>query len=197
MTKRMIDADALLGFAKKQLEISRYAIDSSDTNFKLKDTHKGCVIILESFIEKIQELATPTEPQESNFDADGWCWDFDKFKDYYSDNGFLIKTETGWTTIRSREQYRLCLKGVVAWRPLPTHAPEPQESNFDADGWCYDMDLLHSHENVLLYVINPDLKTKRATTGMRIDKDFYFARVSERDKAIAWRPLPTPPKDKL
>ena len=75
-------------------------------------------------------------------------------------------------------------------------AIEPQESIFDADGWCWDMDLAPENENVILYIVNPDLKTKRATTGMRIGKEFYFARVSERDRPIAWKPL-TLPKDKL
>lgn len=79
---------------------------------------------------------------------------------------------------------------------LATPAPEPQESIFDADRWCWDMDSLHDYGDVLLYVINPDLKTKRATVGKKIDKNFYFARVSERDRPNAWRPLPTLPKDK-
>jgi hypothetical protein len=76
---------------------------------------------------------------------------------------------------------------------LATPAPEPQESIFDADGWCWDMDLTPDSENVIFYITNLDLKIKRASTGMKIGKEFYFPMVSEKDKPIAWRPLPTLP----
>ena len=76
---------------------------------------------------------------------------------------------------------------------LATPAPEPQESIFDADGWCWDMNKAPSNENVIFYITNLDLKTKRASTGMRVHKEFCFPMVSEKDKAIAWRPMPKLP----
>ncbi len=68
MTKRMIDADALdklIKFCIKQKEISQNIIDSHDSgiDFVTRNRHYGSVIIANSFIEKINELATPAEPQ--------------------------------------------------------------------------------------------------------------------------------------
>jgi hypothetical protein len=106
-----IDADALLEWINKNTQEGEWCGANG---------WQADIVFLSELIEKINDLATPTpKPQESIFDADGWCWDFNKFKDYYSEYGFLIKTETGYTTIRCGEQYRLCLKGAIAWRPLP------------------------------------------------------------------------------
>jgi hypothetical protein len=108
MTNKMIDADIL---SEKLRELASFIKDAyTDESYK--------VVELKDAIQAIYELATP-EPKES-VDADGWCFDFNKFKDYYSEYGFLIKTDTSYTTIKCGEQYRLCLKGVIAWRPLPT-----------------------------------------------------------------------------
>jgi hypothetical protein len=104
MTNKMIDADALLRWIKATKGLFD---DETLDDFYL------------STLNKINELATPAKPQESIFDANGWCWDFNKFKDYYSEYGFLIKTDQSYTTIKCGEQYRLCLKGVIAWQPLP------------------------------------------------------------------------------
>lgn len=110
MTKRMIDADVL---SKKLEELANF----------IKDAYTGVsykVLEVKDAIQVINDFATTApEPQESIFNAKGWCWDINKFKNYYSDNGFLIKTEYGYTTIRCGEQYRLRLKDFIAWRPLP------------------------------------------------------------------------------
>lgn len=110
MTKKMIDADALLDILKDDCLSKRVngkkVIYLDDVAFHITNM--------------IYKLYPQLIPQESIFDADGWCYDFDKFKDYFSENGYLIKTETDYTTIKCGHQYRLCLKDVIAWRPLPT-----------------------------------------------------------------------------
>ena len=67
MTNKMIDVDVLteeLAKIKGNLnfcnDAGRYWLDVA--------------------IETINELATPAEPQESIFDADGWCWDMSLLK---------------------------------------------------------------------------------------------------------------------
>jgi hypothetical protein len=78
MTKRMIDADELIEFI--------FNCDS------ILDLSLG-------ILSKINELATPAEPQESIFDADGWCWDMNLaphdgcnllLKNYNSDDFFIM-----------------------------------------------------------------------------------------------------------
>ena len=84
--------------------------------------------------------------------------------------------------------YGFLLKKI---KELSTPAPEPQQSIFDADGWCWDMDLVPDRQSVILCIDNPCFK-RRATTGMRIDKEFSFAMVSERDNPVAWKLLTIP-----
>lgn len=78
MTKRMIDADALL----EKIHNTMQDI-FSDSLVALP--HKGILRdvsveeILYCMQDYIEQIATPApEPQESIFDADGWCWDMEK-----------------------------------------------------------------------------------------------------------------------
>jgi hypothetical protein len=195
MSKKMIDADVLLSFAKKQLEISRYAIDSSDTNFQLKDTHKGCVIILEAFIEKINELATPApEPQESIFDAHAFnLKEESRHSQYWRPNDILISNQD--TTIKLSADNFNChklrkLRNITAEQrclyskicELADRLDEKiqRENIFDADGWCWDASKAPETEVILLY-----------KSGAVID-----GCVTPLKNIKAWRPLPTPPKAK-
>ena len=67
MTEKMIDADELLYWLDKNFE---YCNDVHNVEIK--------AISFKFLLKKINELATPApEPQESIFDADGWCHNMD------------------------------------------------------------------------------------------------------------------------
>lgn len=193
MSKRMIDADALLKQIKNQYNTFAYHEKifndeleniKKDTIEKIIYTFKKCLIPKQKFfigqeVLYFHEFASSRGKIES-------C-------EYKKQQEFIAV----WTEI-GKWVYKINGKLIheEKIKELATPVPEPQESIFDAEGWCWDMDSLHDNGDVLLYVINPDLKTKRATVGKKIDKNFYFARVSERDRPNAWKPLPTLPKDK-
>lgn len=125
MNKRMIDADALL---------------SALVNKKPKAIHNPPVAIgYEQAICDLQMLISelPT-PQESIFDADGWCWDMEKApKDGSVFLGIIEVASTNFSTEGMPEQSVSmiawdCIKEdfvdivcektiikVIAWRPLP------------------------------------------------------------------------------
>jgi len=126
MTKRILDADALL----LRIKNSSFLKDKSNMDTMQACREIGFKSALDYVIDSINELATPAEPQESIFDADGWCW---------------------------------------------------------------DMDLAPDSENVIFYITNFNLKTKRAATGKRINKHFYFSMESGKDEPVAWQPLPKLP----
>jgi hypothetical protein len=151
MTNKIIDADALeklTEFCIKQKEISQNIIDSYDigVDFVARHTHRGCVVIANAFIEKINELATPApEPQES-VDAEGWCWDLDLAPKDGTDILVFVESSvygTSWQAVASytfikysngeNSEYKefmsplgdgqqpvdSCTSKIKAWQPLP------------------------------------------------------------------------------
>lgn len=122
MNKRMIDADALLRWVK-----ATKGLFDDET---LDDFYS-------STLNKINELATPAlEPQESIFDADGWCWDLSLINndDEYH---FLIESHRGGVGHKvtdKKSYYQLigltwfidenlkeneCLGDkIIAWKPI-------------------------------------------------------------------------------
>lgn len=126
MTKRMIDADALLDWIdnyipdaylvsigvdtlKKKIKeltipapepqesVNADALDKLET-WLSEHTSKFDASIY-SFKQTIKELSINNQPQESIFDADGWCWDMDLaphngchllMKNYDSDDFFIV-----------------------------------------------------------------------------------------------------------
>jgi hypothetical protein len=128
VTNKIIDADALLEFMDS--EIHKYI------NVHGEDWDYG--ISYHDIKRKINELSTPAEPQESIFDADGWCWDLlllDNNQEYH----FLIErtiANVGYVKANRKTYYQtigffdfiqsnlkdtyLCLGDTLkAWRPLP------------------------------------------------------------------------------
>jgi len=104
MIKRMIDADALLealGNKKPRVIINPpVAIGYGQAMCDIE--------------ELINELATPAPtPQESIFDAGGWCFDLSKAPIYPS-TPLLVKTIDGYTT--TYNFYGLNKKDHVCWR---------------------------------------------------------------------------------
>ena len=183
----MIDAKALLDWAKNQ---------SHGRNSGYPD------IYIEELEEYINELSTSApEPQEQAIDIYNTKINGNSIFYNLSEKIGDLKTSYGLRKIeRTKEQKvsEMSLYNFInyifsgKYKKYESVELEPQESIFDSDGWCWDMDLALDRENVLLYVINPDLKTNRATTGMRIDKEFSFAMVSERDNPVAWKLLTIP-----
>jgi len=115
MTKRIIDADALLKWVKRH-EIE----DENETGHY--------VVISFDLEEKINELATPApEPQESIFDADGWC---KKLKlmprrpESYKCLMWLKHKKTGGEIFKVVKTFIFpdwfYKYDLIAWRPLPT-----------------------------------------------------------------------------
>lgn len=127
MTKRIIDADALLAWVN---------INTHDGGWN----GQASVVFEDELIEKINELATPApEPQtlESIYDAQGWCWDLsliDKNEEYH----FLIESHREgvgykvtdkksyyqrigltWFIEENLEQNESLGDKIIAWRPLP------------------------------------------------------------------------------
>lgn len=122
MSKRMIDADALENWLKTQ--INKLPYYSTNNPYQ-------------AIINKINELATPApEPQESIFDADGWCWDLSLINndDEYH---FLIESHRGGVGHKvtdKKSYYQLigltwfidenlkeneCLGDkIIAWKPI-------------------------------------------------------------------------------
>lgn len=133
MSKKMIDADVLLNWVKKKMESGELITETE--HYSTEN-----VIFVDDFIEKINELATHApEPQESIFDADGWCLDLsliDNDNEYH----FLIErtvANIGYVKANRKTYYQtigyfdfiqsnlkdtyLCLGDTLkAWRPLPT-----------------------------------------------------------------------------
>lgn len=70
---------------------------------------------LDVAIETINELATPvTEPQESIFDAEGWCKDFEISQEY---NKILVVTYKNDIIIASPQSKNSTWQ---KWQPLPS-----------------------------------------------------------------------------
>lgn len=140
MTKRMIDADALLELINDNSELITTGYSNAD----------------DVLTQKINELATPApEPQESIYDAEGWCWDMDKapvtaigYRIEFFDILVLKKYHVGtqneckqyeriadvWLDyelkLRDKDQQKLNIADVciLAWRPLP---PLPTGGNHE------------------------------------------------------------------
>lgn len=127
MTNGILEVDALLEWVNK----NKYPFTDEGTPL---DIH---YIYSDDLIKKINELATPvSEPQESIFDADGWCWDMSLIyndKEYH----FLIERTVASVKANRKTYYQtigyfdfiqsnlkdtyLCLGDTLkAWRPLPT-----------------------------------------------------------------------------
>ena len=68
----MMDADALVEWVINNT--SPYYRKDIDGKYGFE---VDCIIDILALRKKIQELSTPV-PEESIFDADGWCWDMDK-----------------------------------------------------------------------------------------------------------------------
>ncbi len=136
--KRMIDADALLEWVK-----------SETYNIYCEEMMRDYFMVYsEDLVKKINELATPApEPQQSIYDAEGWCWDIDKApitivgaKIKFFDILVTKKYHTGaksefkqneritnvwlddYLKLRDSTQEKLSIAdiAVLAWRPLPT-----------------------------------------------------------------------------
>ena len=137
MSKRMIDADVLVEWLHKNFEYC-------------EDIHgiQKLVVSYRFLLDKIQELATPApEPQESIFDAEGWCWDMDlapitiigvkiKFFDILVTRKYHTGTQNefkqneriadvwldDYLKLRDSTQEKLNIAdiAVLAWRPLST-----------------------------------------------------------------------------
>ena len=111
MTKRVIDADALLEWIKEKC-YSRTVPYIAEIALK----------------NKVEELATPTpEPQESIFDADGWCYDLDKAPKkvkvlgcFYDE---ILGNYVGEFMVKDNKiigiNYFPLTNTPIAWRPLP------------------------------------------------------------------------------
>lgn len=85
-------------------------------------------------------------------------------------------------------------------------ATEPQERIFDAEGWCWDLSLINNDDEYHFLI-----ESHRGGVGHKVtDKKSYYQLIGLTwfidenlkeneclgDKIIAWRPLPTLPKDK-
>ena len=114
MTKRMIDADAL----EKLFEWldNEIAMDNKiykinlEAGYAKQPSLESTLYNKKRFLQKINELATPVpEPQESIFDADGWCWDLslvDNNEEYH----FLIESHrecVGYKTTNKKSYYQI------------------------------------------------------------------------------------------
>lgn len=121
MTKRMIDADALL----KKIDVLSYTAMMRD----------DLVVDVQDLIEKINELSTPAPVAQ---EGDGWCYDMFKAPEEFTvliegDYGYAILHEVSWhnhdacpSTPEAFEHNLKCLADgyhktgkIVAWRPQP------------------------------------------------------------------------------
>ena len=180
MSKKMIDADALEKLLEWIVDNEEYVNDFVDVD--------GDYVHAYSLKEKIQELATPApEPKEtckSNltkfsmqlFEAIGQNSEAGKLD--ISDDDF-DKMET------------IAFKLIDAMNlPRDTRKTEilPQESIFDADGWCW---------NMLIVSLNIKVEVKiESNYGLCIKTNTFekpYTGNGHLFKYLAWRPLPTIP----
>jgi hypothetical protein len=105
MTKIMIDAEGLKLWLLENSYVGDTVIDQT--------AYVEKIVFYNDLIKKINELATPApEPQESIFDADGWCWDSSK-----APEARVILLYKSGAII---DGYVTPFKNIIAWRPLPT-----------------------------------------------------------------------------
>jgi hypothetical protein len=204
MAATIIDADVLRAWAIKQLEISTKAMDNCNTNFKLRGKHSGSIVVLESIIDKINELSTHT-PMAKNATIAYIVGDRciiniigDTLVTYagFADgkHKFIASKTTTYTTVDLIDVENI----DMTYRSLSAAVVQ------EGDGWCYDLTPLEEDEVYHVLIESPREKLgSKATSG----KKYYYQDIdtlyviksnleeneNHGDRIIAWQPLPPIP----
>lgn len=199
MTKKMIDADALI----KEMQSIK-----GNLNF----CNDAGSYWLDIAIETINELATPAPEPQENCKSNLKKFSMQLFE------AFGQNVEAGKIAIDDDDFDKM---ETIAFRlidamKIATPA-EPQESIFDADGWCDDLSLAPKNGSRILGLTSFGVETvkycdeknidytsiavgwigcERDTTCLPEVHCAYSGIRNCQNQPMKWRPLPTLPKDK-
>lgn len=124
---------AILDILSKRLKDEKKDVDflSNKVNTFINGYNRAILIAISTITDLIGKATPAPEPQESIFDADGWCWDMDKAPEntwingsdgkdvFYGINGdFWTSNQTSRIPVTSWiNEYNV---DIIAWRPFPT-----------------------------------------------------------------------------